>query len=63
VRRLERDGALVLALSQRLLVLVLASHGDGLLAEENVQLGCRGFDLWTRGDLEGFLETIDPAIG
>jgi ketosteroid isomerase-like protein len=32
------------------------------MSEENVELVRRSFDLWTRGDLEGFLETIDPAI-
>jgi ketosteroid isomerase-like protein len=36
---------------------------DRAMSEENVELVRRGFDLWTRGDLEGFLETIDPAIG
>jgi ketosteroid isomerase-like protein len=33
------------------------------MSEENVELVRRGFDLWKGGDLEGWLETIDPAIG
>jgi ketosteroid isomerase-like protein len=33
------------------------------MSQENVELVRRGFDLWNRGDLEGWLETIDPAIG
>jgi hypothetical protein len=32
-------------------------------SEENVEIVRRGFDLFKRGDLEAFLETIDPAIG
>ena len=33
------------------------------MSEANVQIMRRSFDLWKRGDLEGWLETIDPAIG
>jgi ketosteroid isomerase-like protein len=33
------------------------------MSEEDVELVRRGFELWTRGDLEAWLETIDPAIG
>jgi ketosteroid isomerase-like protein len=33
------------------------------MSRENVENVRRSFDLWKRGDLEGWLETIDPAIG
>ena len=33
------------------------------MSEANVQIMRRSFDLWNRGDIEGWLETIDPAIG
>ena len=33
------------------------------MSEENVELVRRGFDLWKGGDLEGWLETIDPRSG
>ena len=33
------------------------------MSEANAEIMRRGFDLWNRGDLEGWLETIDPAIG
>ena len=33
------------------------------MSREDVENVRRSFDLWKRGDLEGWLETIDPAIG
>ena len=33
------------------------------MSEENVENVRRGFELWKRGDLEGWFETLDPAIG
>jgi len=33
------------------------------MSQENVEIVRRGFDLWKRGDFEGWLETLDPAIG
>jgi ketosteroid isomerase-like protein len=33
------------------------------MSQENLEFVRRSFDLWKRGDLEGWLETIDPAIG
>jgi ketosteroid isomerase-like protein len=32
------------------------------MSQENVEIVRRSFDLWRHGDLEGWLETIDPAI-
>jgi ketosteroid isomerase-like protein len=29
------------------------------MSEENVEIMRRSFDLWNRGDLEGWLETLD----
>jgi ketosteroid isomerase-like protein len=33
------------------------------MSEEDVQVVRRGLEAWMRGDLEGLLETTDPAIG
>jgi ketosteroid isomerase-like protein len=33
------------------------------MSQENVDLIRRGAELWLSGDLEGWLETIDPEIG
>ncbi len=33
------------------------------MSQENVEVVRRSFELWLRGDLEAWLETIDPDIG
>jgi ketosteroid isomerase-like protein len=30
---------------------------------ETLELARRSFELWSRGDLDAWIETIDPAIG
>ena len=35
----------------------------GAMSQESVEVVRRSFELWLRGDLEAWLETIDPDIG
>jgi ketosteroid isomerase-like protein len=33
------------------------------MSQENVEVVRRGFEMWLRGDLEAWVETIDPEVG
>jgi hypothetical protein len=36
---------------------------NGAMSLETLELARRSFELWSRGDLDAWIETIDPAIG